>query len=175
MSSCSACFLFPSKYRALMIISLLLWNSQIRNFYGMLMCCEKFPIRRARKFPGIHRFLSLTVRACLHGGGGPQVGEVTRLGGVRKEPSSTCNLTTRLTREQEKCWQTTCFGFSTLTCCSCCNLQSCCFLLLIKLKWEIIWTGGRLPHLPGVPHLHEKGPKSSNLKFWKLPFMITTV
>ena len=124
----------------------------------------KFPIRRARKFPGVHLFLSLTV----HGGGGPQVGGVTRLGGVRKEPSSTCNLTTRLTREQEKCWQTTCFGFSALTSCSCCNFQSCCFLLLIKLKWEIIWTGG-LPHLPGVPPLPptfmKKGPKSSNLKF----------
>ena len=29
---------------------------------------------------------------------------------------------------------------------------------VIKLKWEIIWTGGLphlsgLPHLPGVPHL----------------------
>ena len=24
-------------------------------------------------------------RACLHGGGGPQVGEVTRLGGVKKK------------------------------------------------------------------------------------------
>ena len=24
------------------------------------------------------------VRACLHGGGGPQVGEVTRLGGVAR-------------------------------------------------------------------------------------------
>ena len=136
-----------------MIISLLLWHSQIRNFYGMLMCCDKISNKGARKFPGVHLFLSLTV----HGGGGPEVGGVTRLGGVRKEPSSTCNLTTRLTREQEKCWQTTCFGFSALTCCSCCNFQSCCFLLLIKLKWEIIWTGG-LPHLPGVPHLHEKRP-----------------
>ena len=25
-----------------------------------------------------------TLRACLHGGGGPQVGEVTRLGGVTR-------------------------------------------------------------------------------------------
>ena len=49
--------------------------------------------------PMIHLFLSLTV----HGGGGPEVGGVTRLGGVRKEPSSTCNLTTRLTHEQETC------------------------------------------------------------------------
>ena len=70
------------------------------------MCCDKI-LRRARKFPGVHLFLSLTVR----GGGGPEEGGVTRLGGVRKEPSSTCNLTTRLTREQEKCWQTTCLAF----------------------------------------------------------------
>ena len=51
-------------------------------------------MKRAQKFPGVHRFLSLTVRPCLHGGEGPRVGEVTRLGGVRKEPSSTCNLKT---------------------------------------------------------------------------------
>ena len=34
------------------------------------------------------------LRACLHGGGGPQVGEVTCLAGVKKSPSFTCNLTT---------------------------------------------------------------------------------
>ena len=28
---------------------------------------------------------------------------------------------------------------------------------VIQLKWEIIWTG-RLPHLPGVPHLHVNRP-----------------
>ena len=33
----------------------------------------------------------------------------------------------------------------------------------IKIKWEVIWTGGlpqliRLPHLPGVPHLHVNRP-----------------
>ena len=27
------------------------------------------------------------------------------------------------------------------------------YVNVIKLKWEIIWTGG-LPHLPGVPHAH---------------------
>ena len=26
------------------------------------------------------------IRACLHGGGGPQIGEVTRLGGVKINP-----------------------------------------------------------------------------------------
>ena len=35
-----------------------------------------------------------TLRACLHGGGGPQVGEVTRLAVVEKWPAFTCKLTT---------------------------------------------------------------------------------
>ena len=35
-----------------------------------------------------------TLRACLHGGRGPQVGEVTRLGVVEKWPAFTCKLTT---------------------------------------------------------------------------------
>ena len=34
------------------------------------------------------------LRACLHGGGGPQVGEVTRLAVVEKWPEFTCKLTT---------------------------------------------------------------------------------
>ena len=34
------------------------------------------------------------VRACLHGGGGPQVGEVTRLAAVEKWLAFTCKLTT---------------------------------------------------------------------------------
>ena len=29
-------------------------------------------------------FSIIVLRACLHGGGGPQVGEVTRLGGVTR-------------------------------------------------------------------------------------------
>ena len=33
-------------------------------------------------------------RACLHGGGGPQVGEVTRLAVVEKWPAFTCKLVT---------------------------------------------------------------------------------
>ena len=28
--------------------------------------------------------VTVTIRACLHGGGGPRVGEVTRLGGVTR-------------------------------------------------------------------------------------------
>ena len=34
------------------------------------------------------------LRACLHGGGGPQVGEVTRLAVVKKYNAFTCNPTT---------------------------------------------------------------------------------
>ena len=38
--------------------------------------------------------LVIKLRACLHGGGGPQVGEVTRLAVVEKWPAFTCKLTT---------------------------------------------------------------------------------
>ena len=38
--------------------------------------------------------LPYNIRACLHGGGGPQVGEVTRLAVVEKWPALTCKLTT---------------------------------------------------------------------------------
>ena len=41
-----------------------------------------------------HGQVSVFVRACLHGGGGPQVGEVTRLAVVEKWPAFTCKLTT---------------------------------------------------------------------------------
>ena len=34
------------------------------------------------------------LRACLHGGGGPRVGEVTRLAVVENWPAFTCKLTT---------------------------------------------------------------------------------
>ena len=36
----------------------------------------------------------IILRACLHGDGGPQVGEVTRLAVVEKWPAFTCKLTT---------------------------------------------------------------------------------
>ena len=39
-------------------------------------------------------FLMSRLRACLHGGGGPQLGEVTRLAVVEKWPAFTCKLTT---------------------------------------------------------------------------------
>ena len=38
----------------------------------------------AKKRSFIFRYLQKKLRACLHGGGGPQVGEVTRLGGVTR-------------------------------------------------------------------------------------------
>ena len=40
------------------------------------------------------RALTHKLRACLHGGGGPQVGEVTRLAVVEKWLAFTCKLTT---------------------------------------------------------------------------------
>ena len=43
-----------------------------------IFCNEKVHVSSAH----VHRAFSL--RACLHGGGGPQVGEVTRLGGVTR-------------------------------------------------------------------------------------------
>ena len=39
------------------------------------------------------------VRACLHGGGGPQVGEVTRVAVVEKWLVFTCKLTTPVSRD----------------------------------------------------------------------------
>ena len=74
------------------------------NFFGTV----------ALRFSGVplyqNSYLAAKLRACLHGGGGPQTSEVT-------------------------------YGWSPH---------------IIKLKWEIIWTGGLLhqsglPHLPGVP------------------------
>ena len=50
------------------------------------------------------------LRASLHGGGGPQVGEVTRLAVVEKYNAFTCNLTT------PGCW-----GEVSLGCCCACN------------------------------------------------------
>ena len=40
---------------------------------------------------------------------------------------------------------------------------------VIKLKWEITWSGGLphlsgLPHLPGIPHLHVNRPLESGFK-----------
>ena len=63
-------------------------------------------------------------RTCLHGGGEPQLGEVTCLCGVKEItllymqsynpaiPGCTFSklLSGRQARKQEKCWQTTCFG-----------------------------------------------------------------
>ena len=49
---------------------------------GAKLACKKIHAKIHEK---IHaNFWKLSVRACLHGGGGPQVGEVTRLGEVKK-------------------------------------------------------------------------------------------
>ena len=55
-----------------------------------------------------------TLRACSHGGGGPQVGEVTCLGGVKNNPPLHAILQLRHPGVHFlkiiECWQTTCFG-----------------------------------------------------------------
>ena len=56
--------------------------------------------------------LHVTVRTCLHGGGGPQVGEVTRLAVVEKWSAFTCKVTTPGSR-----------GDVTRRCCKC-NMNS---------------------------------------------------
>ena len=61
-----------------------------RNFSALIKW-EISPVYWNRSFV---QYWIGTLRACLHGGGGPQVGEVTRLGEVKKWPSFTCNLTT---------------------------------------------------------------------------------
>ena len=78
------------------------------------------------------------LRASLHGGGGPQIGEVT------------------------------CGGSPTY------------HVNVVKLKWEIIWTGGLpylsgLPHLTGVSHLHVNRPLISCgcCLFWSVSSLFT--
>ena len=51
-------------------------------------------IKSTQRSPGKPTRLLKHLRACLHGGGGPQVGEVTRLAVVEKWPAFTCKLTT---------------------------------------------------------------------------------
>ena len=64
----------------------------------------------------MHNSCKKKLWACLHGGWGPEVGEVA------------CSGSPHLSSVD-----------------------------VIKLKWDIIWTG-RLLHLPGVPHLHVNRP-----------------
>ena len=82
----------------------------------------------------------MKLRACLHGGGGPQVGEVTHLAVVEKWPAFTCKLTTPGPRDDvtRRCCvvdrhvnrkngvRTTHFGGQCsfpLIICSCCNIS----------------------------------------------------
>ena len=51
---------------------------------------------------------------------------------------------------------------------------------VIKLKWEIIWTGGLphlsgLPHLPGVPHLHVNRPLDASFRKIVISFMLSVL
>ena len=52
-------------------------------------------------------------------------------------------------------------------------LMPCITTNVIKLKWEIMWTGGlphlsRLPHLPKVPHLHVNRPLIPRIRLQQL-------
>ena len=57
-------------------------SSKFESNMHVSYLCLDFPSRIA-KVQNEMRAVS-SVRACLHGGGGPQVGEVTRLGGVTR-------------------------------------------------------------------------------------------
>ena len=123
-------------------------------------CPDKFFCRsKIRPVP-----CELSYTACLHGGGGPQIGEVT-CGG---SPYLSC------TRDQIKGLFTWRWGTPGRWG----NLlrwgnPPCPYYLSLSFDdvymiggvttWEIIWTGGLphlslLPHLPGVPHLHVNRP-----------------
>ena len=68
-------------------------------------------------------YVKIHLRACLHGDGGPQAGEVNCLCGIKNNPPLHAILQTRhpgvhflkiiewslTARKQEKYWQTTCF------------------------------------------------------------------
>ena len=91
------------------------------------------------------------LRACLHGGGGPQVGEVTRLAVVEKWPAFTCKLTTPESRgdvtrrccvvarhvNRENGGRTTYFG------------GQCCFPLIIcsRCNISVLWLFDDLARL----------------------------
>ena len=74
------------------------FNTTLRALLCKSCCCyanqyffSKISITKRKRFvakqgqpqPHVHSKARL-LRACLHGGGGPQVGEVTRLGGVTR-------------------------------------------------------------------------------------------
>ena len=70
------------------------------NWKTWIICCIScVPTERS-----LQAFL-ISIRACLHGGGGPQVGEVTRLAVVEKWPGFTCKLTTPGSQgDITRCW-----------------------------------------------------------------------
>ena len=78
-------------------------------------------------------------RACLHGGGGPQVGEVTRLAVVEKWPAFTCTLKTPGSR-----------GDVTRHCCK-------CYPTLSRLH------GKMRPRLTGLPYLADRATRLGGL------------
>ena len=57
-------------------------RSSATKVQSNLYLFHKTSSRILRKCPGVH--LTRLKGACLHGGGGPQIGEVTRFGGVTR-------------------------------------------------------------------------------------------
>ena len=64
------------------------------------LCEALFPVHKALLSKTL--FKRKEFRACLHGGWGSQVGEVTRLAVVEKWPAFTCKRTTRGRRGSRK-------------------------------------------------------------------------
>ena len=126
-------------------------------------CPDKFFCRsKIRPVP-----CELSFTACLCGGKGPQVGEVTCLGGVT--PLSILSLTfiwwrlhDRLGDHMRDYMNRRFTPPKRVTSLTWGPPPPC----KQALKWEIIWTGGLphisgSPHLPEIPHLHVNRPLDS--------------
>ena len=74
----------------------------LKTIFSTCKVCVVFKDKKFLTIVSVSFLLTITrlsshtsgIRACLHGGGGPQGSEVTRLGGVKKYSAFTCNLTT---------------------------------------------------------------------------------
>ena len=62
--------------------------------YVFLIRAVRRPKQMGKEEKIIEKLGKEVFRACLHGGGGPQIGEVTRVAVVEKWPAFTCKLTT---------------------------------------------------------------------------------
>jgi len=67
-------------------------NLCYKNFVSLLL--QKFDLAVCKGKDEMKTFYPEFLRACLHGGAGPQVGEATRLAVVKKWPAFTCKPAT---------------------------------------------------------------------------------